>query len=246
MAKVLGKSGRYASEMAVKKFTRTMIAICIMLIALGFISGLLFTPKNIWISIILIICMGFVLVILNKKIKLFEQERLSYRKGAIGETIIGLVLDGFPDSFRVIHDLTTPFGNVDHVVIGPTGVFLIDTKNWRGIVSSDGNGELLVNNKPTNKPEIKNFTARIMNIKDKIRVLSGHEPYIQGIFAFPSAFLEAKWGTTGYIYCVRDDVLYDCIAEGKCSKKNKLSEKEIDSIAQAFLALAIMDKGFEK
>ena len=42
-----------------------------------------------------------------------------------------MVLDGLiQDSYRVLHDLENVLpGNVDHVVSGPTGVFLIETKS---------------------------------------------------------------------------------------------------------------------
>jgi len=65
---------------------------------------------------------------------------------------------------------------------------------------------------------------------------------VQGVLAFPSARVEAKWGTTGHIHCVTDEQLFDYIVENK--KSNKLTKKEIDSISQAFLALARMDKDF--
>lgn len=68
------------------------------------------------------------------------------------------------------------------------------------------------------------------------------DPYAQGLLAFPSAWVDAKWGTTGYVHCVKDEQLYDYIVENK--KSEKLSKKEIESISQAFLALARMDKDF--
>jgi len=46
-------------------------------------------------------------------------------KGATGEATVALALTRFPDSFSVINDLATPFGNLDHVVVGPTGVFIL-------------------------------------------------------------------------------------------------------------------------
>ena len=51
--------------------------------------------------------------------------------------------------FRTVHDLTTLFANVDHVVIGPIGVFILDAKAWRGVVQPDGKEELLVNGQTT-------------------------------------------------------------------------------------------------
>jgi hypothetical protein len=42
------------------------------------------------------------------------------------------------DGWETVHDLPTPFGNIDHVVVGPGGVFVLDTKQPQGRVSVDG------------------------------------------------------------------------------------------------------------
>jgi len=244
MAKVLGETGRYVSEQSTKKFLRIFLFLYLFGIALGFMIGYIIGAKQNYVTLLFILTLPLAWKYLSKKIKAIENERLSFRKGATGEAIVGFALDNFPDEFRVIHDLTTPYGNVDHVVIGPTGAYIIDTKNWKGVVAADGNGELLLNGKPTQKPEIKNLTRRIMSIKEKIKVLSPTDPFVQGVVAFPSAYIEAKWGTTGYVHCVKDEQLYDYIVENKKSKK--LSNKEIESISQAFLALARMDKDFSQ
>jgi hypothetical protein len=43
---------------------------------------------------------------------------------ATAEELNRLMLEGY----RIFHDLPFPYGNIDHVVIGPPGVFAIDTK----------------------------------------------------------------------------------------------------------------------
>jgi hypothetical protein len=42
----------------------------------------------------------------------------------------------------VFHDLAVPDSpaNVDHLVIGPTGVFVIDSKQWTGSVQQGADG----------------------------------------------------------------------------------------------------------
>lgn len=246
MAKVLGETARYVTDQSIKKFQKQFLIIFFVFWGLAFFDGYLFGGRK--FSFALVFSILFVVAVLlsvkwtNKKIKELEAERIKFRKGAVGEALIGYILEGFPDDYRVIHDLTTPFGNIDHVVVGPSGAYVIDTKNWKGVVAADSNGELLLNGKPTQKPEIRNLTRRIMSIKEKIKVLSAMDPYVQGVFAFPSAYIEAKWGATGYVHCVKDEQLYDYIVENK--KGNRLSKKEIENISQAFLALARMDKDF--
>ena len=246
MAKILGETARYVTNQAIKTFQKQFTIIFIVICVTAFISGYLLggrqQPYFYIPSVIFIIAAPLIIKYINRKIDVLEKEKIDFRKGATGEALIGYIIEGFPDDYRVIHDLTTPFENIDHVVVGPSGAYIIDTKNWKGVVSADGNGELLLNGKPTQKPEVKNLSRTIMSIKDKIKVLSELDTYVQGLLAFPSAWVDAKWGTTGHVHCVKDEQLYDYIVENKRSKK--LTKKEIDDLSRAFLALARMDKDF--
>ena len=56
-------------------------------------------------------------------------------RGAVAEEHVGGLLDQLPRArWRVIHDATLGRGNVDHIVIGPPGVFTIETKSHPGPV----------------------------------------------------------------------------------------------------------------
>ena len=62
----------------------------------------------------------------------------NWRKGAASEEAVGAALDQLlADGYTVSHDLEQQFeGNVDHLVTGPTGVFMIETKH-RGYRPAD-------------------------------------------------------------------------------------------------------------
>jgi hypothetical protein len=71
-----------------------------------------------------------------------EQAR-AWQRGAAGERQTARLLDRLSrDGYQVLHDLAMPasVANVDHLVIGPSGLFVIDSKQWSGQVhqSSDG------------------------------------------------------------------------------------------------------------
>jgi Nuclease-related domain len=56
-------------------------------------------------------------------------------RGATGEEQVGGLLDGLAgDGWRVIHDASLGRGNVDHILIGPAGIFTIETKSHPGPV----------------------------------------------------------------------------------------------------------------
>jgi hypothetical protein len=51
-------------------------------------------------------------------------------RGAEGEKRTGKELNRLGADWHVRHDLAGRFGNVDHMLIGPAGVLLLDTKTW--------------------------------------------------------------------------------------------------------------------
>ncbi len=56
-------------------------------------------------------------------------------RGAMAEEQVGALLDGLErDRWRVVHDVSLGRGNVDHIAIGPPGLFTIETKSHPGPV----------------------------------------------------------------------------------------------------------------
>lgn len=83
---------------------------------------------------------------LQRRAELFEQ-------GASGEAATAQVLAALPAGWSPTHDVRWPgrrLANVDHVVLGPGGIFVIDSKNWSGRVTIEG-GHLRQNGRPRGK-----------------------------------------------------------------------------------------------
>lgn len=61
-------------------------------------------------------------------------EGYSWQKGDEGEKIVASHLNTLPRDYFVYNDVQLPGkgGNIDHIVIGPTGIFVIETKNYSG------------------------------------------------------------------------------------------------------------------
>jgi len=62
------------------------------------------------------------------------------RAGAEGEQEVASILDGLPAGFVVLHDIMVPTRSghsteVDHLVLGPTGVWILETKRWGGVLT---------------------------------------------------------------------------------------------------------------
>ena len=68
----------------------------------------------------------------------------AWAAGAEGERRVAEALAVLPEAWTVLHDRLLSPGlspvNLDHVVVGPGGVFLVDAKNWRGAITAwEGN-----------------------------------------------------------------------------------------------------------
>jgi hypothetical protein len=68
----------------------------------------------------------------------------AWQRGAAGERQTARLLDRLTrDGYVVFHDLAVPgntTANVDHMVIGPSGMFVIDSKQWTGQVHQGSDG----------------------------------------------------------------------------------------------------------
>jgi nuclease-like protein len=70
---------------------------------------------------------------------------VAWRRGAVGERRTARRLAALErQGWAVLHDLAIPASraNIDHLVIGPGGVFVIDSKQYRGRLQLDPSGRL--------------------------------------------------------------------------------------------------------
>lgn len=60
-------------------------------------------------------------------------KRRIWSKGAKGEKIVAKKLKKLPKKYTAIRDVKIPNlgGDIDHVVVGPTGIYVIETKNYK-------------------------------------------------------------------------------------------------------------------
>jgi len=61
-----------------------------------------------------------------------------FEKGAEGESATAAVLAALPPGWAALHGVQWPsrrLANIDHILVGPGGIFVIDSKNWSGRIS---------------------------------------------------------------------------------------------------------------
>jgi len=114
---------------------------------------------------------GFLFLLLAVVLALFTAwsgRRLkSFLKGAEGEEIVARNLSFLPAGHTVFNDIQLEDGgpSFDHIVVAPTGLFVIETKNWSGEITFE-NGRVLCNgNVPQRSPlkQVKEASAALLN-----------------------------------------------------------------------------------
>jgi hypothetical protein len=252
MATVIGNPGRYATERSIQAFQRILLTTMLFLLGIGVIEGLVLASLfsrfllSPWVVIGAQVILGVVAwrlcVAQTQRVDRYERERANWKSGAEEECVVASVLDGLPKEFVVFHDFNTAQGNFDHLIVGPTGLFALETKNFRGTIASGADGELVRDGVPVTEPHVKRLVCRIMAVREKLIALAGYEVFIQGVMVFPKARVQAKFGSTQSVHCLREGRLCDYLTDAKWGRK--LTPLQVDVFRRAFTGIAGMDRNF--
>lgn len=105
------------------------LAIMLILIFITISAWITNNHIMIWnfISFLYITFFAFYISFLSKEA---EKNHNSWGTGYMVEELVGTKLAALGDNFRVIHDISKGRNkeNIDHIVIGPTGIFVIESK----------------------------------------------------------------------------------------------------------------------
>lgn len=251
MAKVYGIAGAHAGRQSVEAFKRMFKMLLILAVIVAFCEGVMLTTfvtthANIgWliVSMVTVLFMWWLSRYANQRVDKHETERLNWRIGTLGEYEVGAELERLSDDFFLFNDVNTKRGNFDHIIVGPTGLFAIETKNWSGLIDTDGTGELKKNGKGASAPHVRKFLRRTMMLRDQIIALThSNKIYLKPVMVFPKAHVEARFGDTSSVHCLRLNCLRDYIDNAKFSQK--LSADDVDKLVRALKGVAGMDKDF--
>ncbi len=123
-------AGQHARSTVLRLRLRTIVALGLLAVvttAVGRAFGLhsaLFVGAELALLVSMFCVSRYVLPLLERR-----------DRGATGEERVGALLDALADGrWSVIHDASFGRGNVDHIAIGPAGVFTIETKSHPGPV----------------------------------------------------------------------------------------------------------------
>ena len=147
----------------------------------------------------------------------------SFFRGARGEERVASVLAGLPDTYHVFNDFIAGGDHVDHVVVGPAGVFSVETKSWQGKVEVVERHVLVNGALPTRDPAAQT-QREADSVKAKIKAL-GFDVTVVPVVCFASDTFAGDVGALGQVkvmnagtFVVWLESLPECLAENDLSR----------------------------
>ena len=111
-------------------------------------------------------------------------------KGARGEEKVSGILACLPDTYHVFNDFAVGRRHVDHVVVGPGGVFSIETKFWRGRVTVE-DGHILLDGQLPDRSPIQQAVREATSVRKALED-RGWKGLVTPVLAFASDSFDAR------------------------------------------------------
>ncbi|MEX2203274.1 MAG: nuclease-related domain-containing protein [Actinomycetota bacterium] len=150
------------------------------------------------------------------------------QRGIVGEERVASLLDALqPDGFTVIHDLEIGRGNADHVLVGPTGVFVIETKDWGGRFYRR-RGRLMFNQRPADDV-VGQVTVAALAVRGRLES-AGMDVWVRAVIASTRASVSGSPLNLGHVTAVEADDLPAFVREREETMRSGAVEKAVAAI----------------
>lgn len=129
-------------------------------------------------------------------------------KGALGEECVARELAFLPSGFRVFNCVQSgreamlpSSGDYDHVVVGPTGIYVIETKNWSGTITID-DGLVLYNGQKPDRQPVEQARLAARSLSSRLSEVCGKRVEVKPVLCFAAdTFAAGIAGTQGVVVC---------------------------------------------
>ena len=155
----------------------------------------------------------------------------SFYKGARGEEKVAGIIRSFSRDYHVFNDFVAGGWHVDHVVVGPTGVYAIETKNWRGRVTEE-DGHILVDGHLPSRSPLAQVSKESQAVKATL-AKAGWDGDVTPILAFASDTFTARIAEINGVVVINSCEMKKCFDAGRVV----LSAPEIERLVGLMEAL---------
>jgi hypothetical protein len=139
-----------------------------------------------------------------------------WQRGADGEIQTARALAALDAHWRARHDLESRYGNRDHVVVGPAGIFLLDSKNLGGKVALSGSDILverrLLPDERYTQDLGRSVRGQAADLSSELAVRTGRRRWVQPVVVIWGEFRQKAVARDGVAY-VHGDYLAQWLIE---------------------------------
>lgn len=182
----------------IKGMSRPVAHLCALLVAVAICVSLL-VAKLIgvnWLAIALVACVALVQgVIFWLALRTFARDINRRALGVLGERIVATQLAELAcEGHIVVHDLQCANMNIDHLIIGPKGIFVVETKmrskpvDKRIVVAVEGEG-IRVDGGPLDSSPIRQVRMGMSLVRDKLPVSPDR---VKGYVVYPELWVQGQ------------------------------------------------------
>jgi hypothetical protein len=154
---------------------------------------------------------------LTKGQKYFLEIADRFRRGRKGEGSVYFVLrDKLPPPFIVFEDVNiSNKGNIDFVVIGPTGIFAIDVKSYKGEILFNGKN-LLINEKPFRKNILGQVKAEAFELNQYLKSKIEWDYFVKPVLVFSNhkSFMQFGFRPVDGVFVIKTPFLVELLTKG--------------------------------
>jgi hypothetical protein len=197
-ATVRGKAGESTRKMQASRLTVAFIILLLIWLAIFVYTRNIKTVISFGLPVALVVG-GLFLVgikLLEKKGDATLKRAKQAERGAIAEEKTGAILEALAEGHFVIHDFYTGRGNIDHILIGPKGIFTLEVKSHHGAVSLE-NGILLCDGQQFEKDFLKQAWAECFAVREILANWDIKEPKAEPLIVFSNAFVKVRGKANG-------------------------------------------------
>jgi hypothetical protein len=182
---VLRKSGSYLRNKALKNLG--LSALCLLILGVAFlpaVPNLLYLRIGLLDEIQLVVSLGALIgfYVCLRRFRIF-------RGGLEGERQVTKLLKAkLNNNYYLINDayFGDGGGDIDHIVLGPNGLFVIETKNWSGKVTCQGDNwqRDRKHKNPNSSSPSKQAKRNASRVKKIIESIQNSNHWVEGVVVF--------------------------------------------------------------
>ena len=160
-----------------------------------------------------------------------------YKRGFEGElAVTRLLKSGLSDKFYLINDIKIKevdgkIRNIDHVVLSPRAIFVIETKNWKGKLTANEDHWYTNMGNPTR--QVKKNATHVKNFIESLKYFANMRIWVEPIIVFSNPDIDLHlWNMTVEVKKLNELLGYLLTFKGKNNYSSDFSNEELELIGK--------------